>query len=211
MRRIVPFLALVAFAAAAAPVSAQNIIGLSFRATDAAPEGAGNGLVDIVAEGEGYKVSVDLSGNAEAFGEQAAGGEHLVVWGIDMDGKRHNLGTLDDSYTLAEAPADFMVAMVYVTAEDDAAAINPTTDPLFNLTLRRVTEVETTAEEAGMAADESAAASDTAAASAPAPAAEPAKPQELPTTGSLVRDLAVLLAVALAFMAGGLRLRAVRF
>lgn len=207
MRRMALSLALVGFAAAAAPVGAQDIIGLSFRATDAAPEGAGNGKVDILQEGDGYTVSVDLSGNAEAFGEQATSGDHLVVWGIDMDGKRHNLGTLDESYTLTDAPAGFMVAMVYVTAEADAAAVNPTTDPLFNLTLRKVTEVETTAEEAAAAA-ESSEGSETAAASAPA--AAPAKPQELPTTGTLVRDLAVLLAVAAAFVAGGLRLRAIR-
>lgn len=208
MRRFALFLALVGLAAAAAPVSAQDIIGLSLRATDAAPDGAGNGTVDIVAEGDGYNVSVDLSGNADAFAEQAAGGDHLVVWGIDMDGKRHNLGTLDDAYALENAGADFMVAKVYVTAEDDAAAVNPTSDPLFNLTLRKVTEVETAMDDASMAADESAKASDTAAASAPA--AAPAKPQELPTTGTLLLDLVVMLAVAAAFVVGGLRLRAVR-
>lgn len=210
MRRLALFLALVGLAAAAAPAGAQDIIGLTFRATDAAPEGVGNGKVDILSEGEGYKVSIDLSANAEAFGEQAAAGDHLVVWGIDMDGKRHNLGTLDESYTLTDAPADFMVAMVYVTAEDDAAAINPTSDPLFNLTLRKVTEVETTADEAASMASEGAAESEGEGESAAATSAAPAKPQELPTTGTLVRDLAVLLAVAAAFVAGGLRLRAVR-
>lgn len=210
MRRIALFLALAGLAVATAPVGAQDIKGLSFRATDAAPEGAGNGTVDIVADGDGYKVSVDLSGSADAFAEKAVAGDHLVVWGVDMDGKRHNLGTLDDAYTLTDAAADFMVAKVYMTAEDDADAINPSSDPMFNLTLRTVTEVETAADEASMAAAESESASEGDTSAASAPAAAPAKPQELPTTGTLVRDLAVLLAVAAAFVVGGLRLRAVR-
>ena len=211
MRRLALTLALVGFAAAAAPVSAQSIIGLSFRPTDAAPEGAGNGKVDIVSADGGYKVSVDLSANAEAFGERAAGGEHLVVWAVDMDGKRHNLGTLDGDYVLKDAAADYMVAKVYVTAEDDAAAINPSSDPMFNLTLRTVTEVETPADQAmaESAKSEDAAKSDTSAAASSA-AAAPAKPKELPTTGTLVRDLLVLVAVAGALVAGGLRLRTVR-
>lgn len=208
MRRTALVLALVGLAVAASPAGAQNIVGLTFRATDDAPEGAGNGTVDITSAGEGYAVSVDLSGNADAFAEQAVAGDHLVVWGIDMDGNRHNLGTLDASYTLTEAPADFMVARVYVTAEDDAAAINPSSEPLFNLTLRNVEEVEAVA---GETMDEGEAKEEEAATEGEGETAAAAqKPAELPTTGTLVRDLAVLLAVAAAFVAGGLRLRAVR-
>lgn len=209
-------LALAAFflALGALPAAAQDILGLSMRATDEMPAGTGRGTVDIVGDGANqFKVTVDLSGAAENMKlEEFAGATGFSVWAVDTNGVRHNLGQLDDSMVLKDAAAGFPVAKIYVTAEADAATASPTGKPLFTATLRNVTESDATATPAsGAEATTAPATSAGAAAAKPtdAPAAATAqKPKELPTTGDLVPDLMVLAAVAAGLFLVGWRLRA---
>jgi len=208
---------------------AEDIVGLSLRPTEAMPGEKARGSVDIMkAEGEGnYTVKVDLSAAAEGmdlakFDDAAA----WVVWAVDMDGMRHNLGALDDELMLKDAAVDFLVAKLYVTAEKDADAANPAGEPLFSVALRSVEEVDAPAgaeskpvAQAGGAVTAAATEKATAAATASpeATSAAPAtadkagaKPDKLPTTGNPVQDVMVLLLVAAALLFGGWRLRAVR-
>ncbi len=211
--------------AMAAAVHAQDIVGLSLRATGAMPSGTGRGTLDIVKSNgaSNYLISVDFAGAAESLELNAfEGAEAWVVWAVDMDGIRHNLGTLNAESALKDIPVDYMVARVYLTAEPDAATKAPTGEPLFSVTLRNVTEVDTLPADAPAAAAATAPAGTTAgaaagAATAPPTAAAPAgtakdsaKPKELPTTGTWVQDVLAALAVATALIIGGWRLRMVR-
>jgi len=205
MRKIAMALALGALLLSAQSAYAQDILGLSLRATSALPEGTPSGLADIESDGGTYAVTVDLSGAAEGLSlEDFDGADGFVVWAVDMDGNRSNLGTLDADLMLEGGSVENRVARLYVTAESDTAVINPTGDRLFQVTLRSVEEKEAMAGEDD-AADEGEADDDGA-------AEEEAdeKPAELPTTGSLMRDLLVLLAVAGALILGGARLSRVR-
>jgi len=210
LRLLTATLAIIVFAAGTTPALAQDILGLSMRATEAMPEGTSRGLADIVDDGDGYAVSLDLSSAADALNlDDFDGAEAFVLWAVDMDGVRHNIGVLGDDGTLEDASVDFLIARLYVTAESDSAANQPTGDPLFLVTLRSVEEVDTVAEEDAEDADEAAseAADDTDEGEA---ATDEAKPAELPTTGQPMRDLLVLLAMAGALLAGGLKLRSSR-
>lgn len=221
---------------------AEDIVGLSLRPTDAMPGEKARGSVDIVRSpgGDDYTIKVDLSPAAESmdlakFGTAAA----WVVWAVDMEGVRHNLGTLDDELMLPATPVDFMVAKLYVTAEQDAEATKPEGEPLFSVALRSVEEVDAPAQSGSKSAAADAtgttsatampgtamattaagtpAAGATAAATAAATAESAAagakadeKPKQLPTTGDPVQDVLMLILVAAALLAGGWRLRAVR-
>jgi hypothetical protein len=205
------------FAASPHSALAQDIMGLSLRPTDAMTGAPGRGTVDIVrSNGAGnYSVNINMSGSADAMDlSEFEGAKAWVVWAVDMDGVRHNLGALDGELMLKDASADYMIARVYVTAEKDADAKQPS-EPLFLVTLRQVQEVDTVASDEDATDDAAAdeAASDEAAdedATDKAATTESAQPKELPTTGGPFSDLMVLLAVAAALLAGGLRLRTVR-
>jgi hypothetical protein len=218
------------------PVHGQDIYGLSFRPTDAMGDFGARGKVDMVEDGDGFLVSVDLSGAAEGLKiEKFTGAAAFVVWWVDMDGKRHSLGTLNDALVLDDARADALIAKLFLTAEADAATAQPTGDRLYEVTLRNVAEVETTA---GVLTSKDTAKVSAAAGTTPTEAAKPtgaaaakpteapkpteaakagtetkkteAKPGQLPTTGSAARDLLVLLAVVAGLVISALRLRAVR-
>ena len=208
---------------------AQDIVGLSLRATDAMPGVASRGLVDIVkSTGEGnYVVKVDLLAAAEALDlTKFEGANAWVVWAVDMDGVRHNLGTLNEEFKLPEAAVDYLVARVYVTAEGDAKATAPGGEPLFSVTLRNVDEVDSPPADAAKSAAQAggtgttaptAKAEATTAATIAAPAAasgdqskDGAKPKNLPTTGDPVQDVLMVLVVAAVLLFGGWRLRSVR-
>ncbi len=205
MRRFAFVVALLGLMAAVAPAHAQDILGLTLRPSDAMPDGSGTGLVDFVSSGSGTEVSVDLSGAAEGMSiEDFEGATDFIVWAVDMEGVRHNLGPLNADLVLEDAPADFLVARIFVTAEADAAATQPTGDRLYEVTLRGVDEVDTVPEQID-AADEPTEEED-----AEATEEEDAKPSELPTTGDPMRDLLVLVALSIALIGGGLRLRTVK-
>lgn len=206
------------FAGHALPAQAQDILGLSLRPTDAMTGSPGRGAVDITrSNGEGnYSIKVDMSGTADSMDLASFdGATSWVVWAVDMDGIRHNVGTLDADLMLESASVDYMIARVYITAEADAKAKQPS-DPLFSVTLRQVEEVDTVAEDdtAGdEAATDEAAASDASADASgtdTSASAESSTPAELPTTGGPVSDMLMLLAIAGMLVFGGLRLRAVR-
>ena len=211
------------FAGHALPAHAQDILGLSLRPTDAMTGSPGRGSVDITrSNGEGnYAIKVDMSGTADSMDLTAFdGAKSWVVWAVDMDGVRHNVGSLDGDLMLVSAAVDYMIARVYITAEADAKAKQPG-DPLFSVTLRQVQEVDTVAEDDASSdeattdeatADDAAtdeAAADDASADASA-SAESSTPAELPTTGGPISDMLMLLAIAGLLVFGGLRLRAVR-
>jgi hypothetical protein len=204
--RKTPILALAALALFLAtgsrPAAAQDILGLSLRPTDEMPAGTARGTVDLVSEAGGQtNVHVDVSGAAESLKlEDHPGASAFVVWAVDNDGVRHNIGTLDEALVLADASVPFLVAKIYVTAEADAEAASPTGEQLFEATLRNVTEVE---------APPAAAATGAPAAAAPAPTEAPAaeKPKVLPTTGAALPDGWVLAALALGLLAFGAWLR----
>jgi hypothetical protein len=81
----------------AVPAFAQSIYGLSFRTTDAAPEGAPRGSVDIVADDGSYLVTVDLTEALDVlFLDDFDGAEAFVVWAVGMDGVSENIGSLDE-------------------------------------------------------------------------------------------------------------------
>ena len=199
---------------------AQDIIGLSLRATDAMPGETGRGAVDIVkSQGEGnYRVKVDLSGASEGLDfAKFEGATAWIVWAVDMDGVRHNIGTLSDQLLLENAAIDYLVARVYVTAEKDANAKTPAGQPLFSVTLRNVEEVDTVPDApAGVASSTTgAAAAAPASSAAAAPAAggakkEAEKPADLPKTGSWVQDVLIVLLVGAGLLAAGLRMRGIR-
>ena len=113
-------------ASAVATAHAQNVQGLSLRA-GAALKGSPNGTVDIVGDGTTATVKVDLSGAAETMKvADFKDAKAFVVWAVDMDGYRHNVGTLSDELKLEDVKVDYRVARVYVTAEADAKATAPT-------------------------------------------------------------------------------------
>lgn len=226
MRKIAVVAALLGMAAVAVPAHAQDILGLTLRPTDAMPDGSVTGLIDLVSTGDGTEVSVDLSGAADALTiEDYEDATEFVVWAVDMDGVRHNLGPLNGDLVLEDAPVDFLVARIFMTAEADAEAQQPTGDRLYEVTLRRVDEVDTipmqtessdepTDEDAGESADTEEEGSDAAGEGEDEGEGEgegeEAQPKELPTTGDPVRDLLVLAALAIVLIGGGMRLRAVR-
>lgn len=221
---------------------AEDIVGLSLRPTDAMPGEKARGSVDIVRSpgGGDYVIKVDLSPAAESmdlakFDDASA----WVVWAVDMDGVRHNLGTLDTKLMLQDAAVDYLVAKLYVTAEKDTESAKPAGEPLFSVALRSVEEVDAPAQSGSksVAADatgttapttmsgtaKATTASGTPAAGATAAAtavattdsaaagAKPGeKPKELPTTGDPVQDVLMVVLVAAALLFGGWRLRAVR-
>lgn len=206
-------------AAMAATAHAQDIVGLSLRATGEMPSGTGRGTLDIVKSNgaSNYLIGVDFAGAAESLELNAfEGAEAWVVWAVDMDGVRHNLGVLNAESALKDVAVDYVVARVYLTAEPDAAAKAPTGAPLFSVTLRNVTEVDTLPAEApaaaATAAPTSAPAGGAAAGAAPTVAAtkDASKPNALPTTGTWVQDVLAALAVATVLILGGWRLRIVR-
>ncbi|MEO8083333.1 MAG: hypothetical protein ABI780_05880 [Ardenticatenales bacterium] len=238
MRRCLFVIGLFALFAAftARAAHAQNVQGLSLRAGEALA-GSPSGTVDIVGDGTSATVQVDLSGAAETMKiADFKDAKSFVVWAVDMDGYRHNLGSLSDELKLSDVKVDYRVARVYVTAEADAKATAPTGDPLYAVTLRSVTEKDgapagesmassaassSTASSSSSAASSSvasssAASSSAASSSAPAAAAakttssSSAKPANLPTTGGGMPDLLVLAAAAMALLAVGARLAAVR-
>lgn len=233
MRRFLVISGFVALLAAlAVPAAhAQNVQGLSLRA-GAALKGSPNGTVDIVGDGATANVKVDLSGAAETMKiADFKDAKAFVVWAVDMDGYRHNVGALTDELKLADVKVDYRVARLYVTAEADADASAPTGDPLYAVTLRTVTEKDgapageakagsaaasTSSSSASSSSSSSAAASSAPAASAASSTsaktttASSAKPANLPTTGGGVPDLLVLAAATMALLAVGARLAATR-
>lgn len=230
MRRFLVVTGFVALLAAlAVPAAhAQNVQGLSLRAGTAL-KGSPNGTVDIVGDGATANVKVDLSGAAETMKiADFKDAKAFVVWAVDMDGYRHNVGALTDELKLADVKVDYRVARLYVTAEADANASAPTGDPLYAVTLRTVTEKDGApageAKASGAAASTSSSSSSSssaAASSAPAASAasstsaktttaSSAKPANLPTTGGGVPDLLVLAAATMALLAVGARLAAIR-
>lgn len=224
MRRTLAALAALGLAASlAAPTYAQNILGMTMRPAPGSKDLAGTGLIDIT-RGEtagSYAVKVDLSKAAESLDlSKFEGASAFVVWAVDMDGMRHNLGTLDGKMALAETKVDYGVAKVYVTAEADAKAAAPSA-PLYVVTLRQVEEQEsapaaadskaaasgaTATTDSKAAAPTTASAGSTTATSPTAVAKAAAKPSTLPTTGSGTSDLLVMGLLALLFVGVGLKL-----
>lgn len=197
----------------AVPVFAQSIYGLSFRTTDAAPEGAPRGSVDIVADDGSYLVTVDLTEAADVlFLDDFDGAEAFVVWAVDMDGVSENIGVLDEDLFLEDAQVDYLIARLYLTAEPSADAESAAGERLYQVTLRNVTEAEEAEVEAQAAAEETpeATAEPEATALPTAQAEAEAKPTVLPTTGSGLGDLIVLAIVSFGLIGAGLRLRTVR-
>lgn len=228
MRRCLFVIGLFAMFAAftARAAHAQNVQGLSLRAGEALA-GSPSGTVDIVGDGTAATVQVNLSGSAETMKiADFKDAKAFVVWAVDMDGYRHNLGSLSDELKLSDVKVDYRVARVYVTAEADAKATAPTGDPLYAVTLRSVTEKDgapageskasSAASSSSASSSSSTASSSAASSSAPAAAAAKttsstsAKPANLPTTGGGVPDLLVLAAATMALLAVGARLAAVR-
>ncbi len=187
---------------------AQDILGLSVLPDPAMPAGTNRGSADIIRADDGsYLVSVDLSGAAEALDfDDFEGATAWVVWVVDMNGVRHNVGALNDNFVLEDATVDALVARIFLTAEAAADVTGPSEDRLFAATLRDVEEVESV-EPAPEAAEAAEAAEEEAPAPTPVPATEP---EVLPTTGGLLHDLLVLAAVAAALLLVSLKLRAVR-
>ena len=184
---------------------AQNILGLSVRPTDLLPPGTSRGTADIMTSDHGgYTLDGDLSAAAAVLAfAYYPGSTAWVVWIVGMDGIRHNVGALDENLVLEGVRTDVLIARIFVTAEELADADTPSENRLFEATLRDVEEVDKTAAE-GTPEEPATTAPPTA-----TPAAE-AGPEELPTTGGTVQDLAVLALVAGALIVVGLRLRAIR-
>jgi len=209
---LVAVLAVLAFGATTA--HATDIYGLSFRPTETLGD-APRGTVDIVADGDGYLVSVDLSEARDALMLDDYDAEAFVVWYVDMIGKSHRVGTLDDSLSIADGAVDHIVAKVYLTAEADADVDAPTGDRLYELTLRnileegeeRVVEEEAADTDEGSATDEDATTDEESDEDADD---NGGKPSELPPTGGQVRDLLMLVLVSATLLVGALRLRGVR-
>ena len=102
------------------PAHAQDIIGLGLHATEAMPDGTASGSVDIIKEGDEYEISVDMTAADDALNlDDYDDAEGFVVWAVDTDGNRYNLGTLGDDSTLTHTATGYMVARLYVTAEPD--------------------------------------------------------------------------------------------
>lgn len=226
MRRTLAVLAAFSLAAVvAAPIHAQDILGMSLRPAPGSTDLAGTGSIDILrGEKAGtYTVKVDLSKAAESLDlSKFEGAKAFVVWAVDLDGQRHRLGKLDDKQALGDTAVDYGVAKVYVTAEADAEAASPSA-PLYALTLRQVKEQEsapaaadgkaaasaataTTDSKAAAPTAASGTASTTAGSSPTAEAKKDAKPSTLPTTGSAKPDLLVMGLLALLFIGLGLKL-----
>ncbi len=195
------------------PALAQSITGISLRPAEAAPMGSSRGLADVLEANGGYKVSVDLSNNAQRLKlESYTGAEAFVVWAVDMEGVPHNIGVLDDDLVLEDATTDFVVAKLIVTVEASADATAMQGPSLFEATLRHVV-VKTGAPAPGAAVtlQQPTKAPEATAEPTPEPTAEAkAAPSELPTTGSVAQDLLVLAVLAGVLLAAGLRLRTIR-
>lgn len=230
MRRTLAALAALGLAAAlAAPTFAQDIMGMSLRPAPGSKDLSGTGLIDILRgdKAGSFKVKVDMATAAESLDlSKFDGAKSFVVWAVDMDGMRHNLGALDAQQALAETSVDYTVAKVYVTAEADAKAASPS-DPLYVVTLRQVKEQEgapaaadskaaasgATATTASKAAAPTAMAPTAAAAAAASPTAEAkkdSKPSTLPTTGTGATDLVLMAMLAVLLIGAGLKLSASR-
>lgn len=185
-----------------------DIRGVSFRPTDAMPAGTGAGRADISAASDGtYTVSADFSTQSDSLVlDDFDGATAFVIWGVDMQGVEHNIGPLTGEFVLEDASIDYLPSGLLMSAEADAAAEARAGDILFQITLRQVDKAA------------AASATGTATAAAAAPTAEPTKaaaatstkPKELPTTGQLFRDLAVLAAVGFVLLLGGMQLRRAR-
>lgn len=209
-----PLLAVLAaglvLALGAIPASAQDILGLSMRPTGEMASGTPRGSVDIISDSAGkYAVNIDLSSASEGLTLAAfEGAKAFVVWAVDTDGVRHNVGTLDGTLVL-NGTVDYQIARLALSAEADAATTSPTGPDLFAATLRSVQERSAAAPKAQATAAATKAAGTTAATAAPAPT-KSAPPKELPTTGNTLPDVLVWAAVAVALLVIGLRLRGVR-
>lgn len=228
MRRTLAALAALGLAAAlAAPTFAQDIMGMSLRPAPGSKDLSGTGLIDILRgdKAGSFKVKVDMATAAESLDlSKFDGAKSFVVWAVDMDGMRHNLGALDAQQALAETSVDYTVAKVYVTAEADAKAASPS-DPLYVVTLRQVKEQESApaaadskaAASGAMATTDSKAAAPTAmattasaAAASPTEAKKDSKPSTLPTTGTGATDLVLMAMLAVLLIGAGLKLSASR-
>lgn len=237
---MVSLIALAISASLVTPAAAQDIRGLTLRATDKFATGTG-GIVDLVKqpEGAGYLIKVDLSKAAEGLkGAEFKDAKAFVVWAVDMEGTRHNVGKLSDKGVLEDAKTSFVVAKLFVSPEGDANAVQPTGDRIYELTLRSVTETDkapassakaavavapatssgsSSASASGSTGGTTSAGASTTAASASSnvsstttASSDKSNPQTLPTTGEPWQDLSVLAAVALLLLAGGWRLARAR-
>lgn len=193
----------VALALGATTASAQDILGVSFRATEAMPAGTDRGTADIRANDGGYIVSADFSDVTDSLVlDDFEGATAWVVWAVDMNGQESNIGQLNSDLVLEDASVDFMPSGLTMTAEASADVTSPSSEALFRVVLRQVEQ--SSEESAATAAATATPKSETAS------GGSPEKPSELPTTGQLLRDLLVLAAVAVVLLVGGLQLRRVR-
>ena len=236
MRRL-PLLIVAAVAFAllwgALPANAQDIFGLSFRPTEAAPAESERGSVDMVSgDNDAHTVSVDLT-KAEASLDLADydNAAAFIVWWVNMDGERQRLGELDDDLMLEDAETDGLIARLFLTAEADADTDEPTGERLYEVTLRNVAETGMAAaaaadDDADEDADEDADTEeegdeatkdedededeDKDSSGSDSDEGEESNPSVLPTTGSNARDLLVLFAVATVLALFGWRVRTIR-
>jgi hypothetical protein len=197
--------AVIALALGAVTAHAQDIVGVSFRPTDAMPPGTSAGTADIITNDDGtYTVSADFSRVSDAlvlddFDDASA----FVVWAVDMSAAEHNIGALNEDLVLEGESVDYLVAQLLLSAESSADANSREGEVLFRTEIRKPDASAATAATATPAA--AASASPTAAA-----ADKDAEPKVLPTTGQLLRDLMVLAAVGVVLVLGGLQLRRAR-
>jgi hypothetical protein len=195
----------------ALPAHAQDILGVSFRATDEMPPGTERGTADIRQADDGYLVSADFSNVADSLVlDDFDGATSWVVWAIGMDGAESNVGQLDANYVLEDAKLGFMPAGLLMSAEASADAGKRSGEPLFRVTLRQTTQATGTTAAAGTTTATTAAPTATATAAAASAATTSGKPKELPTTGGSLQDLIILALVAAGLFAGGMQIRRVR-
>jgi hypothetical protein len=199
-------------AVGALPAHAQDILGVSFRATDEMPPGTERGTADIRQGDDGYLVSADFSNVASSLVlDDFDGAKSWVVWAVAMDAAETNVGSLDANLVLEDAKIDFMPAGLLMSAEASADADKRSGEPLFRVTLRQTTQSTAAATAATSPTVAAAAPTATATtAAAAASSATAAKPKDLPTTGGALQDLIVLALVAAGLFAGGLQIRRVR-
>jgi hypothetical protein len=213
MRRIaiLTFAALaVGLAVSALPAFAQDIRGVSFRATEAMPPGTERGTADILATDGQYDVHADFSRvSNDLHLDDFENAKAWVVWAVNVNGDEINAGALNADLVLESAMVDFLPAGLILSAETSANVASRSGEALFRVTLRTVSQ----------SSDATATTAATAPATEAAPDASPtpkateapaAKPGDLPTTGGSVPDVLVLLLVAAVLVAGGWQLRRVR-
>jgi hypothetical protein len=125
-----------------------------------------------------------------------------VIWAVDPEGNEVNVGSLNEDLVLEGASVDFPPSELRMSAESSADVGSRSGDSLFVVTIRSVPQAQATSATATAAPTV-----------APTEAAtddsdeEEKEPANLPVTGNPVRDVAVLMAVALALLAGGWKLR----